>query len=172
MLTIVPLYYVLTGSSTPGVLHEAMKAKPASTKRIVSTISYIGSQIKTVHMKKAFCIMSLTTVLLLLLSTFSVYAQSVNVTGKWNMKVETSAGSGTPVFVLKQTGETVTGTYSGQLGEAAVTGTVKEKTIKLEFKAGDYNVVYTGTVDGDTVKGKLTIGDAAEGTFSGVKETK
>ena len=88
------------------------------------------------------------------------------------MKVETSAGSGTPVFVLKQAGETITGTYTGQLGEAAVTGTLKEKAIKLEFKVGEYNVVYTGTVEGNTMKGKLTIGDAAEGTFTGTKEVK
>ncbi len=88
------------------------------------------------------------------------------------MKVETSAGSGTPVFVLKQTGETVTGTYTGQLGEATVTGTSKEKEIKLEFKAGEYNVVYTGTVEGNTMKGKVAISDVAQGTFSGMKEVK
>ncbi len=123
-------------------------------------------------MKKAFCKMSVNAVLLLLLSTFSVSAQAVDVSGKWNMKVETSAGSGTPVFVLKQTGETVSGTYTGQLGEAAVTGTLKEKAIKLEFKAGEYNVVYTGTIEGNTMKGKVAIGDVAEGTFTGVKEVK
>jgi hypothetical protein len=123
-------------------------------------------------MKKAFCIISLSTILLLLLSTFSVSAQAVDVSGKWNMKVETSAGSGTPVFVLKQTGETVTGTYTGQFGEATVTGTSKEKEIKLEFKAGEYNVVYTGTVEGNTMKGKVAIGDVAQGTFSGMKEVK
>ncbi len=123
-------------------------------------------------MKKAFCIISLSTILLLLLSTFSVSAQAVDVSGKWNMKVETSAGSGTPVFVLKQTGETVTGTYTGQLGEATVTGTWKEKEIKLEFKAGEYNVVYTGTVEGNTMKGNVAIGDVAQGTFSGMKEVK
>jgi hypothetical protein len=125
-----------------------------------------------IHMKKVFCFLSLTGILLLLLSTFSVSAQSIDVSGKWNMKVETSAGSGTPVFVLKQAGETITGTYSGQLGEAAVTGTLKEKAIRLEFKAGEYNVVYDGTVEGNTMKGKLNIGDVAEGTFSGMKEVK
>ena len=122
-------------------------------------------------MKKAFCILSFST-MLVLLSTFSASAQAVDVSGKWNMKVETSAGSGTPVFVLKQTGETITGTYSGQLGEAEVTGTLKGKEIKLEFKAGDYNIVYTGTVDGNTMAGKVGIGDAAQGTFAGVKEVK
>lgn len=123
-------------------------------------------------MKKAFCIVSLSTLLLLLLSTLSVTAQTVDVSGKWNMTVETSAGSGTPVFMLKQTGETVTGTYTGQLGEAVVTGSLKEKAIKLEFKAGEYNVVYTGTIEGNTIKGKVAIGDVAEGTFTGMKEVK
>lgn len=123
-------------------------------------------------MKKAFCILSFSTMLLVLLSTYTVSAQVVDVSGKWNMTVETSAGSGTPVFVLKQTGETVTGTYTGQLGEAVVTGTLKEKEIKLEFKAGDYNVYYTGTVEGNTMKGKVAIGDVAQGTFSGMKELK
>ena len=122
-------------------------------------------------MKKAFCILSFST-MLVLLSTFSASAQAVDVSGKWNMKVETSAGSGTPVFVLKQTGESITGTYTGQLGEAEITGTIKEKEIKLEFKAGDYNIVYTGTVEGNTMKGKVAIGDAAQGTFAGVKEVK
>ena len=122
-------------------------------------------------MKKAFCILSFST-MLVLLSTFSASAQAVDVSGKWNMKVETSAGSGTPVFMLKQTGETITGTYSGQLGEAEITGTLKGKEIKLEFKAGDYNIVYTGTVDGNTMTGKVGIGDAAQGTFAGVKEMK
>jgi hypothetical protein len=123
-------------------------------------------------MKKAFCIASLITLLLLFVSTGSVFAQSGDVSVKWNMKVETSAGSGTPVFVLKQSGDTLTGTYTGQLGEAAVKGTLKEKEIRLEFKAGEINVVYTGTVDGNTMKGKAVFGDLGEGTFSGTKETK
>ncbi|GEO11251.1 hypothetical protein [Segetibacter aerophilus] len=123
-------------------------------------------------MKKAFCIVSLSTILLLLFSTLSVSAQAIDVSGKWNMKVETSAGSGTPIFVLKQAGEKISGTYTGQLGEAPVSGTLKEKAIKLEFKVGDYNVVYTGTIEGNTMKGKVAIGDAAEGTFTGTKEIK
>lgn len=123
-------------------------------------------------MKKAFYIASLITMVLLFVSTGSAFAQSREVSGKWNMKVETSAGSGTPVFVLKQSGDTITGTYTGQLGEAAVKGTLKEKEIRLEFKAGEINVVYTGTVDGNTMKGKAVFGDLGEGTFSGTKEIK
>ena len=31
-------------------------------------------------------------------------------------------------------------------------------------------VTYTGTVEKDTMKGKVTLGDAAEGTFTGKKK--
>ena len=123
-------------------------------------------------MKKVFGLTSILIILLLLTSTLRVAAQSADVSGKWNMKVETSAGNGTPVFVLIQTGDTITGTYTGQLGEAVVKGTLKEKEIKLEFKVGEYQVLYTGTVDGNNMLGKVSIGDAAQGTFSGTKEVK
>ena len=33
------------------------------------------------------------------------------------------AGSGTPIFVFKQSGEKLTGTYSGLMGNAELTGT-------------------------------------------------
>lgn len=123
-------------------------------------------------MKKAVCITAIITFVLLFVSTTSLFAQAIDVTGKWNMKVETSVGSGTPVFVLKQSGEAITGTYTGQLGEAEVKSTLKEKEIRLEFKAGETNVVYTGTVDGNTMKGKAVFGELGEGTFSGIKESK
>lgn len=48
-----------------------------------------------------------------------------DVSGKWTAQVDTDMGSGEPTFVLKQVGDKLTGTYSGQLGEAPVTGTVK-----------------------------------------------
>ena len=49
--------------------------------------------------------------------------------------------------------ETVTCTYTGQLGEAVVTGNIKEKEIILEFKAGEYTIVYTGSVKGNNMEG-------------------
>ena len=68
------------------------------------------------------------------LVNFAAQAQDTpNVTGSWAMSVETDAGSGTPDFVLKQEGGKITGTYSGQLGDAPVTGTIKGNVIHLEF---------------------------------------
>jgi len=123
-------------------------------------------------MKKLFNLSSLMAIAIFCCSYTFIFVQAIDVSGKWNMKVETAAGSGTPVFVLKQSGETITGTYTGQLGEAPVKGTIREKDIRLEFKGGEIAVVYTGTVDGNTMKGKAVFGELGEGTFSGVKDAK
>jgi hypothetical protein len=45
----------------------------------------------------------------------------------------TQAGTGTPTVVLKQEGETLSGQYSGQLGEAPVTGTIKGNEFTFSF---------------------------------------
>jgi hypothetical protein len=101
------------------------------------------------------------------------FAADANVTGEWTMTVETQAGTGNPHFSLKQEGGKVTGTYKGQLGEAPVTGTVKGNelalSIKISAQGQELNVTYTGTVEGDTVKGKVSLGELGEGTFTGKK---
>src|SRR6267378_2121997 len=60
-------------------------------------------------------------------------AAKVDVTGKWLFAVETSAGSGTPTMTFKQEGEKLTGHYTGQLGEADLTGTVKGLDVSFKF---------------------------------------
>ena len=101
-------------------------------------------------------------------------AQKFDMTGEWAFEVQTDAGSGSPTFSLKQTGEKVTGKYKGILGEADVTGSVSGKTFKLTF-SGDaqgtaVNVVYDGEFESaTTVKGKMDLGGMASGTFTGKK---
>jgi hypothetical protein len=98
-----------------------------------------------------------------------------DVTGKWLFTVETSAGSGTPTLTLKQDGEKLTGHYSGQLGEADLTGTLKSSDIKITFTAdvqgNSINCVYTGTVDGkDAMKGKVELVGLGDGTFTAKRQ--
>jgi hypothetical protein len=101
----------------------------------------------------------------------SFQAQPAKVTGTWNMTVETSAGSGTPEFVLKQEKDTlITGTYKGQFGEAPVNGTIKVNKIDLKFSASDMAIEYTGTVEGNSMKGKVVFGTMGEGTFTGTRK--
>ena len=107
-------------------------------------------------------------------NTLLLSAQTVNVTGKWILDVQTDAGSGTPTITFKQDGEKLTGHYSGQLGEAELTGTVKGSDISFSF-SGDaqgqqFKVTYTGTIDKDTMKGSVDLGGLATGTFTGKKQ--
>src|SRR5262245_28854241 len=104
-------------------------------------------------------------------------AQSkVNVTGKWALEVTTQAGGTTmPSVVLKQDGEKLTGHYSSMsLGEADVTGTIKGQQIEFGFNAEvqgfALHVRYTGTVEGDTMKGAISLGELGDGTFTGKKQ--
>jgi hypothetical protein len=93
------------------------------------------------------------------------------VDGRWKMTVETTAGNGNPVFELKHlTDSTLSGTYKGQLGDAAVKGTIRGKKIHLEFEVSANIIVYDGTVEGDSMKGLLKLGTMAEGSFTGIRE--
>lgn len=100
-------------------------------------------------------------------------ADPANVSGTWNMTVETPNGTGTPSVVLKQEGETLTGTYKGRFGESPVKGTIKGNDIKFTTtiapQGQTLEITYAGTVDGTTMKGKATFGTMGEGSFSANK---
>jgi hypothetical protein len=109
-----------------------------------------------------------------LLMAAAQVASAADVTGTWNMSVETTAGTGSPVFTLTQKGDTISGTYKGQLGEAPVTGTVKGDDVTLEIKVEvqgqSLTVVYTGKLDGKNMSGKVSLGQLGDGTFKGTKQ--
>ncbi len=117
-----------------------------------------------------------STTILLALVIISLAATSAkaqkhsNVNGTWKMKVETSVGNGSPVFDLKHASDsTLTGTYRGQLGEAAVKGIIKAKAIHLEFSVSGNLVEYDGAVDQDSMKGTVKLGSMGSGTFTGAR---
>jgi len=100
-------------------------------------------------------------------------ATAVNVTGTWSATVETSQGTGNPTFTFKQEGETLTGNYKGQLGEAPLKGTVKGNDIsfmiKVNVQGQDLEITYTGKVDGSNMKGKAVLGQLGEATWTAKK---
>lgn len=106
--------------------------------------------------------------------TTSAIAADANVTGEWDMIVESPAGTGTPHFSLKQEGASLSGTYKGALGEAPVTGTVKGNAVTIKFhveaQGMEMEVSYVGTVDGVAMSGTVTLGDFGEGKFTGKKK--
>jgi hypothetical protein len=117
---------------------------------------------------------TITTAAFLLYSVLTVGAQSTNVSGNWKLTFETQNGAANPSVVLKQDGEKLTGTYKGRFGESPLEGAVKGKEIKFTVKVNaqgqEFLLEYAGTVEGDTMKGKVKFGEMGEADFSGKKE--
>jgi hypothetical protein len=101
-------------------------------------------------------------------------AQATDVTGEWTFTVQTDQGGGTPVITFKQDGEKLTGKYAGTLGNADLTGTVKGNAIHFTFTVDAQGqqapVTYDGTVEKNTMKGKLDIAGMINGTFTATKK--
>ena len=102
-----------------------------------------------------------------------VWAQArADVSGVWTFTVESAAGTSTPTVTFKQEGEKLTGHYSSALvGEAELAGTVKGQTINfvvsVDVQGTKLQLTYTGTIEGkDSMKGKLSLGELGDGTFS------
>lgn len=111
---------------------------------------------------------------LALLISAQALAQATNVSGEWAFTVTTDQGAGNPVLTFKQDGEKLTGKYAGQLGAADLTGTVKGNvihfTFTLDVQGQQAPVTYDGTVEKNTMKGKLDIGGMVSGTFTATKK--
>ena len=109
-----------------------------------------------------------------LASFVPVMGQAVNITGEWAFNVQTDQGSGTPTITFKQDGEKLTGKYAGQLGAADLTGTIKGNDVKFTFtldvQGQQAPVSYEGTVEKNTMKGKMDIGGMVSGTFTATKK--
>jgi hypothetical protein len=98
---------------------------------------------------------------------------AATMTGTWAIEAHHSAGTSTPTVTITQTGEKLTGKYVGSYGEAVLTGTIKGADFTFTVEIGTeqkVEVVYTGTLDGNTIKGSMTMGEMGEGTFTGKRK--
>jgi hypothetical protein len=93
----------------------------------------------------------------------------VNVTGTWKAKVEVAGQTGEPTFALKQDGDKITGRYAGSFGEEEVTGRIAGDEFEFEFILDQGTVTYSGTIDGDSIKGEVKYGDLP-GTWTAERE--
>ena len=99
----------------------------------------------------------------------------MDVSGTWAFAVQSPAGSGTPTMTFTQAGEKLTGTYTGQLGEAPLTGTLTGAAISFKIEVNvqgtALTMVYSGAVEGSSaMKGTVSFGDLGEGTFTAKKK--
>ena len=96
----------------------------------------------------------------------------VDVSGQWDIAMQMSSGATfTTIATLKQAGEEVTGSLSGQAGSEPLNGTMVGKTLTLQFRAataqGDVAIAMRGELDAGGLRGTLTIPGVGEVAWTG-----
>jgi hypothetical protein len=114
------------------------------------------------------------SMLILLFALAPLMLIAADISGNWDVTVETDQGSGNPKFTFQQSGEKLTGTYEGLLGKANLTGTVKGDRVEFSFEAKggpvEGKVTYRGTIESATrMKGDVELAGLGKGTWTGVK---
>src|SRR5262245_52155608 len=102
-------------------------------------------------MKQIFCAFSALVCALIL--AVSAFAQSPNVTGDWEITLNTPQGPFPAQLSLKQDAEKLTGKIKSQFGETPLEGSVKDTAITfkytVKFQEQDFTITLTGKIDGD-----------------------
>jgi len=93
-----------------------------------------------------------------------------NITGDWEVTINSPQGTRSTAVSLKQEGEKVTGLVKSPAGELPLEGTLAGSDLKVAFlvtfQGQPLPVTITGTVDGPSISGKADFGGMAEGDFS------
>ena len=101
----------------------------------------------------------------------SAAGPAIDLTGVWAFEVTSPFGKGTPTVTFKQGGESLTGTYVGQMGEVPLEGTLKGTTLSFATEMTvaklKVRILYTGTAAKDELKGTIKYGELGEGVFTG-----
>ena len=98
---------------------------------------------------------------------------AATMTGTWAFEVTHSAGTSTPTVTITQTDGKLSGKYQSTYGQFDLTGSIKGTDFTFSVEVGTeqkVTLVYNGTLDGDAVKGSMTMGEMGEGTFTGKRK--
>jgi hypothetical protein len=115
----------------------------------------------------------LTLAALLVLAAAPGFAQTPapNVTGDWDVTVNSPQGANTTLVTFKQDGEKVSGIFKSQRGElpfdgGTLTGSDLTFTFTITTQGMQLPITLTGKVDGATMAGKADFGGFAEGDWT------
>jgi hypothetical protein len=97
----------------------------------------------------------------------------MSVDGTWNMTMSTPMGERKATLTVKSAGSALTGTQAGEQGSAEITDGKVEGN-KVSWKVGIQNPMpltleFTGTVDGNAMKGEMGVGFMGSFPFTGTK---
>ena len=102
-------------------------------------------------------------------------AMAASMDGTWIVNIEAPTGPSKATLVLTQVGDAITGSYTGQFGEAPLTGTASGNdvtiTYHVEMQGVPLEVRYVGTVQGHSFSGKVIVIGFGEGSFKATKQS-
>lgn len=102
-------------------------------------------------------------------------AQSVDITGDWDLNIISHNGENKAKLTIKKEGENLAGTITGRQGSYPVDVTVRDDQVKLlftiKYEGSDMRIALTGARKGDTIEGKADFGGQADGTWTAARAT-
>lgn len=114
-------------------------------------------------MKRTSTILGVLLGMMLALSMAAFAEDAAKVGGTWEMSMQGRQGTMTQTLTIDQSGNKFKGTLKGQRGETPIEGTVDGNkinfTVERETPNGKFTMNYTGTVDGDNIKGTVKMGE-------------
>jgi hypothetical protein len=97
-------------------------------------------------------------------------AAQINLTGDWDMTIESPQGTNTVKVTLTQDGEKLSGLFKSEMGELPFAGTIVGADVKFGFaipiQGQSLDIAVTGKVDGPTLAGKMQFGGFGEGDWT------
>ncbi len=106
-------------------------------------------------------------VLILMCSVSLASDTSSNVAGTWTVTASSGRRKAKQTLVIQQDGAKITGTFKGPRQSGTLEGSVAGNSIKFHVMA-KAPLDYTGTVDGDSMKGTLS-GEGKNGEWSATR---
>ncbi|NWG12600.1 MAG: hypothetical protein HXY20_03600 [Acidobacteria bacterium] len=102
--------------------------------------------------------------------SLAAFSASTDVSGTWDLTVESEQSTANPSLTLVQSGEQLSGTYRGRMGQYRIEGTIRGNDIRfsvtVRFQDQPVVVIYSGTVDTDSMSGTVQFGDYGSGTWT------
>jgi hypothetical protein len=113
---------------------------------------------------------------LVLLTLFAISASATDVAGTWKASIETPNGTMENTFVFKLDAGKLTGTVTGQMGEAPISeGKLDGDNISFavvrDFNGQQFKITYSGKVNGNEMKLTLHFPGRDEGFDMTAKKT-
>lgn len=107
---------------------------------------------------------------LFFVGTNQTMSQTSTIAGEWDAAMNTPGGVRNFKIVFTVDGEKVTGMVKRSTGDVALTGTIKGSDLQFAYSVNyndnDLVITMTGKVDGDSIKGAVNFGGAADDEWS------